>query len=628
MAPGFGCGLVDGRCWCPAQRDWSPTTSTKISRRNDGGGRKPMQVVGVLRRIGASLGPWFSRALVVAVISALFLAMLEFASVVLLYPVFGFLAQASDPGAAFVLPIVGISLTREDARVLAAIALGLMILRAIAALVYRRWWTGVTAKAELELSHQLLRAYAYGPYVFHLRNHSADLMARAVANVNVVCNSGLISVVGFVADAVLVLGLAAALVVADPTAGVVTAGYLTIIGGVYVLATKGIMHRMGEEYTRTVGRVYSRVAAFLRGIRELMISGARAHYLNEIETSRRQMLAVQRRMMFYQDVPRAVLEVTLYSTILIFLVLLLGRGDSQEVLPLVALYVLAGTRMMPAMARALGNLGSARTAMRVGDSILAEMAQLSPASQRTKEDVDPLPERSDLTLKGVSFSYENDLATLAGINLRIPFGTYVGVIGESGSGKTTLTALVLGLLSPTSGSIQYGGEVVEAGASEWFSRVAVVPQEVFLTDESILENITLGSTQCDYSRLNKAIEDSELRATVDQLPQGLQTTMGEGGSRLSAGQRQRVGLARALYRAPEILVLDEPTSALDRRTEEHVVSSILRLRGTMTIIGVAHRLHTLKGADEIIRIENGRIAWRGSPRDVDGSDSEPPGVGE
>lgn len=551
-----------------------------------------------------------------AVVLSVGLAFLEFAAVILLYPVFGFLSQQN--AASFQIPILGIELDRSWARLLAVVALALMIARSVLTLVYRYWWLNVTARAERELSDRLMNAYAFAPYSFHLRTRSSDLMARAVSHISLACQSGLVGIVGAISSGLLAFALALALVAANPVAGVSIAAYVGLLAVVYTRLSHRRTKRLISELESRIAIVYGRIGTLLRGIREITIFGQRQEYLQSISDSRDEMVSANANVTLLQDIPRAVLEVTLYATVLVVLSVLLSAEDAGQALPLVALYVIAGLRIVPSLGQMLGSLASARTGAQIGigiaDDLVALGGQPSPTPGLTGAELPVQP--ASLTLDDVSFRYEVGAEeVLSGVTFSAEFGALVGVVGPSGSGKTTLTSIILGLLAPTSGTICYGDFPVVASDAKWFARVAVVPQDVFLTDGTLLENIVAGSPVVGQ-RVSDALTLSGLDPLVELLPGGVDTPLLEGGVRLSAGQRQRVGLARAIYRNPSILVLDEPTSALDAETETHIVRSIEGLRGRMTIFVVAHRTHTLANADVVIRLTDGAISEIGTPFEV------------
>ena len=193
--------------------------------------------------------------------------------------------------------------------------------------------------------------------------------------------------------------------------------------------------------------------------------------------------------------------------------------------------------------------------------------------------------------------------------MRIPVGASVGIIGTSGSGKTTAVDLLLGLLKPQSGKVLTDGQDIREDYYGWLSHLSYIPQTIYMLDDTICANIAFGvqKEQIDHARVQKAVEEAQLKAFIDSLPEGLETKIGERGVRLSGGQRQRIGIARALYTDPELVIFDEATSALDNETEAAIMESINSLHGRKTLVIIAHRLTTIEECDYIFRVENGQI---------------------
>ena len=222
--------------------------------------------------------------------------------------------------------------------------------------------------------------------------------------------------------------------------------------------------------------------------------------------------------------------------------------------------------------------------------------------------------RDALVLDGVSFAYEGAAAAaLEKIDLAIPCGSAVGIVGNSGAGKSTLVDIMLGLLTPTSGHVLVDGDDIASHPRAWQRLVGYVPQTIFLCDDSIRANVAYGvdPAQIDEAAVLRAIAAAQLDQFVADLPAGLDTPVGERGVRLSGGQRQRIGIARALYRDPQVLVLDEATSALDTETERDVMQAVEALHGAKTLIIVAHRMSTVAKCDLLYRLDRGRVVQSG-----------------
>jgi ABC-type multidrug transport system fused ATPase/permease subunit len=225
----------------------------------------------------------------------------------------------------------------------------------------------------------------------------------------------------------------------------------------------------------------------------------------------------------------------------------------------------------------------------------------------------------DITLKNVVYQYpETSHKVLQNISIRITKGSTVGLIGLSGSGKSTLVDVLLGLFDPISGEV-YSDEIsIKTNVREWQSKIGYVPQTIYLTDDTIRNNIAFGISKNDINEnaINRVIQSAHLEEFINSLPMGLETIVGERGVKLSGGQRQRIGIARALYSDPPILVLDEATSSLDDETEHVVMDAIKSLHGLKTIVIVAHRLSTIEHCDWLYRLEKGVIIEQGVPEKI------------
>ena len=226
------------------------------------------------------------------------------------------------------------------------------------------------------------------------------------------------------------------------------------------------------------------------------------------------------------------------------------------------------------------------------------------------ENPKPVKVDTDIILKDITYSYPNtDKKILNYANMVIPYGKSVGVVGPSGAGKSTVIDIFLGLLRAQGGSICCGDRNVMDNYPSWLSNIGYIPQAIYLSDDSIRDNIAFGveKDKIDDARIWEVLEEAQMKKFVEALPEGLDTSTGDRGVRISGGERQRLGIARALYHDPDILVFDEATSALDNATEKAVLEAINSFHGRKTMVIIAHRLNTIEKCDVIYRVENGKI---------------------
>jgi len=262
---------------------------------------------------------------------------------------------------------------------------------------------------------------------------------------------------------------------------------------------------------------------------------------------------------------------------------------------------------MPSFNKVVGGLQHLKFSLPAILLVEKEFNILSVKQKRFSKKQMNLSFRNNLEIYNLSYGYQQDgKKVLNNINLKIKFGERVGFIGESGAGKTSLINLIMGLLSPSDGEIKVDGNNIKQNIFYWQNMIGFVPQNIYLTDDTLLNNIAFGEEKenIDMRKVNNAIDAANLRNLVSELSLGVNTTVGERGVRLSGGQQQRIGIARALYREPKVLILDEATSSLDNKNEDSIIEDIKKLNDKVTIIMIAHRISTLNICDNIYEITN------------------------
>ena len=294
----------------------------------------------------------------------------------------------------------------------------------------------------------------------------------------------------------------------------------------------------------------------------------------------------------------------------------------ETALPVLGMMAAAAFRLIPSFSRILNATQTIRFGWPSVQVLEKELNVRETASMSLGEEEgnqEPLTFENEISLSGISYRYpQSDKSSLEDISIRISRGASIGVVGESGSGKSTLVDVMLGLLDPQKGHVALDGKDIRTNLRSWQERIGYVPQEIYLTDDSLRNNIAFGVpvASIDEDRVWKALRSAQLEEFTNELPEGLDTAMGERGVRLSGGQRQRVGIARALYHDPTVLVLDEATSSLDEKTEEGSMEAVRSFKGEKTFVIVAHRLSTVKYCDVLHRMEEGKIVSSGSYEEV------------
>jgi ABC-type multidrug transport system fused ATPase/permease subunit len=322
------------------------------------------------------------------------------------------------------------------------------------------------------------------------------------------------------------------------------------------------------------------------------------------------------------SITKYVIESVMIFGILIITGIQFALKDAVQATATMALFMAASSRIAPAVMRIQqaavqirSNAGAAYTTLDLFEE-LDNAALVAPQGFSRKEENNF---ESWISVNDLSVTFDSiDHDVLKNINLRFNPGTFTAIVGPSGAGKSTLLDAILGITNPRKGEVLISGHPPLDAFSKWPSKVGFVPQETYIRKGTIRENVALGfgSSEIDDSAVIKAIERAQLSDFVSGYPEGIYAEIGESGSTISGGQRQRLGIARALYTAPKIIILDEATSSLDAVTEHAITSAIKGLKGSVTVIVVAHRLSTIQDADTVIYLSDGQLVAQGSFEEV------------
>ncbi len=363
----------------------------------------------------------------------------------------------------------------------------------------------------------------------------------------------------------------------------------------------------------------------IEGLKEIRILGCEDYFHKFVVDNANQYAIYSSKTQIIRLVPRYLLELMLVVFIVLLVVgTILSGQDVNILLPTLSLFGMASIRLIPSTNILLTGLSFLRSGRDATSRLYCDVLKMTRYTKSVKNSnhssscSEPF---QSLTFEHVSFHYSESLKnSLEDLTLTINKGDSIGLVGTSGSGKTTLVDTMLGLLEPQKGVIKLNNKPLNEMLVNWRENVAYLPQQVLLTDSTLRCNVALGvpENEINEQKLFSAIEQARLSELVKQLPDGVDTVIGERGARISGGQRQRVALARAFYHERSVLIMDEATSALDNETEKEIVEEIKRLKGQKTLIVIAHRLTTVEHCDRIYRLEDGEIVEEGSYASVIG----------
>ncbi len=479
-----------------------------------------------------------------------------------------------------------------------------------------------TGRRNHALACRLFQGYINQPYAWFLRRHSSDLGKTVLSEVNEVIGGVLLPSMQLIAHALVAILMISMLVIADPVLAAVVS---VVLGGVYGLihwASRRYVTRIGKERVEANRERYRLSSEAFGGIKDVKVLGLEETFLRRFEKPSLRYVERQANAKMIQQLPQYALQAIAFGGILLIVQYqLLVHDGLGQALPLIALYALAGYRLMPALQQVYQKISTLRYAKPALDSLHSDLIENEPPSRASNsvptEDAAPMKLRERLELHRVSYGYPGAAAlALDHVTMSIPARSTVGLVGETGSGKTTAVDVILGLLEPSEGRLSVDGTPITAANQRiWRRCVGYVPQQIFLSDDTVAANIAFGvaPASVDMTAVERAARIANLHGFVTaDLEHGYKTLVGERGVRLSGGQRQRIGIARALYHDPEVLVMDEATSALDNITERAVMEAVVSLERQKTIILVAHRLTTVRRCDKIFLLERGRVAASGA----------------
>jgi ABC-type multidrug transport system fused ATPase/permease subunit len=387
---------------------------------------------------------------------------------------------------------------------------------------------------------------------------------------------------------------------------------LLVFSGIYLLAFHKKTKNNGKISQYNDGKMHQAINQALGAVKDIKILHREKYFVNDFTRHGAQKYRAVRNNEILGIVPAYLIETVCVGTILMVLVVKLFNGqDLNDMIPQLAAFAMAAFKLLPSVGKVVNYLNLIVFLKPSADLIYRDIKDTEDMlGVMIKDSDNSVMEPSAIRVENVSYRYPNMTENvLTDVNMMIPDGASVGLLGPSGSGKSTIADIILGILTPTKGRVMYGDMNVHEHPIKWSRKLAYIPQAIFLADESIKSNVAFGIEEEDIEedKVWQALREAQLDEFVKSLPEGLDTMVGERGVRLSGGQRQRIGIARALYGDPEIMVLDEATSALDSETEAAVMEAIDRFLGKKTLIIIAHRLTTISNCQIIYKVSDGKI---------------------
>jgi len=457
------------------------------------------------------------------------------------------------------------------------------------------------------LSRELFNGYIKQPYVFHLANNSSRLIKNI--QVETIQFLDLVrAVMILMVELTIIVGVTSLLIYSEPVGALIIISFFVISTTLFQQSSKKKLISWGTKRQFYELNMMKNLVEGLNGIKDVKVLNKEKYFIDHYVKNNFEYHELNMKYHSVKQYPRVFLEILSVVGLmgLVFLMILQGRSPTV-IMPIIGVFAASAFRLMPSFNKIIVSVQTFRFSQPIIDVLFEELQNIRGQEQQGGNEFNKIEFQNTISIENLDFQYPSaSEKTLSDFNLLIQKGQSIGILGPSGSGKSTFVNLFLGLLHPKNGSVKVDGINIANDLRGWRNIIGYVPQSIYLIDDTIISNIAFGVTpkEVDLDRINEVIKLAQLTLFIEQLPEGLNTNVGERGVKISGGQLQRIGIARALYSNPSILVLDESTSALDNFTEKEIMRSVeLLLSKSITVIIIAHRLTTLERCDIVYRLE-------------------------
>lgn len=464
-------------------------------------------------------------------------------------------------------------------------------------------------KYKEQLSMRLLSCYMYQDYTFHLSKNVSDLQRNILTDVG--------QFYGFIMD---LLNMFNQIVVCTLIViylllmdCITTVCVIVFLGGAILVIykkQKSVQEERGKVSRESYAKLNKWILQSFAGIKEIQVLGREEFFLNRCKEEYIRGMEANKKSNLASLLPKPIMETVCVAGLLsIVLIRLLFGGDVSGFVPILAVLAVSAFRMLPCFNSISAYIATMMFEKDSVNAVFEDINEMEILEQKRKNRLTngDITFSDKIQISNLSYKYpDTDRLILKSVDFKILKNQSVGFVGASGAGKSTLIDIILGVLPIEKGKILIDGQDINTNLSSWHSIIGYIPQTIYLMDDSIRNNVALGVPENEISddELWKALEEAQIADFVRSLPNGIYTEIGDRGVRISGGQRQRLGIARALYHKPEVLIFDEATSALDNDTEEALMEAINSLKGRRTMLIIAHRLHTIENCDVIYEVEN------------------------
>lgn len=513
------------------------------------------------------------------------------------------------------LKLAGLSLNEYGLQIAFSVAIIFVFLFKSIAGIFILWVVATFSyRQQVRIRSTLMHYYQSMFYIDYIGRNSSEYLYSIQALASLFTGKVLMTGLKTISDIFIVIAIVIVLGMTDALLLSVLLVLLGLAVFVYDRTLRKKIQDYGEKSNTASTQMVKGINEGIEGMKELRILGKQKYFHDVVRNSAINYANNLKMTDILSTVPRYLVEFVVIGFLALMVIIeLVLTGNITKLIPILAMFAVAALRLVPSVhsiSTGLVHLHFNRNTVSLLYQDMKKAKDLIDKNEKVISKDVTEQEFNEISLQSIKYKYASDLdPVLNGISISIKKGESIGLMGSSGSGKTTLIDVLLGLLEPQEGEILFNGKDIKDCLDDWQNKVAYLPQEIFIIDDTLKSNIALGvdPSEIDNNRLFETIRRTRLKKLIESLPEGIETPLGEHGIRLSGGQRQRIALARALYHNRNVLIMDEATSSLDNETEREIVDEIQMLKGKTTMLVIAHRYQTLEHCDPIYRLEEGKI---------------------
>ena len=461
-----------------------------------------------------------------------------------------------------------------------------------------------------QISNRLFKNYLNQDFMFHNERNSSELIKMFQVEISMVATL-LLSGVILITEIAIAIAIISTLFFVEPSGTIFIIIFFLVFGSIFYYFSRNKSSAWGAIRQQEDSKISKLITEGLNGINEVFLLGKEHFFHSRLVQYNKTKARISSNQLTLGQIPRYYLEfISIVSLVGFILIMIINEKDLNDIISIGGVFIAATFRVLPSINRIISSLQQIKYYKSSVDIVSRDL-NLEGLPIVDKKDQTEIPFQHKLQLDQVSFSYsKSESSIFENLNFELNHGEVVGIIGPSGVGKSTFTNLIVGFLNSFEGDFKVDGKRIDkSNAENWRKQLGYVSQSIYLTDDSIRANVAFGEEpdEIDDLQIEKAIKKAQLYNFIQGLPEKLDSIVGERGAQLSGGQQQRIGIARALYNEPKLLILDEATSALDEETEKEVMKAVEGLKGEMTILIITHRLSTLSCCDKIYKVDQKKL---------------------